>query len=491
MSRTALIWTILAGLLIFAAAWIFVVAPYWAERQWKSARASLEAKGEKLSLEDYPRLREQGDENFFYDPLWQENSRRVRTWTSSGFTLLREVSEGRWDENILGLGQFDQEKIDSLKKEFPEFASSLVGQIPSFMAQNVWVQALKEPGSSRRGAELILRILAPAEFFADRLRELSLRPEAWFPMSDSDELSIAASAPPVLKDAAVWLELRADAMLALGKNRAAFEDVLLILRLQQALRNEFVRDSFRLEMDLTERGVHLINRGILRHSWTAEELRVFDKELSSRNAPARLAQALRNQRALMLDVVWPAIQSGAPLPFDDRYANYVKGYWFYRALWLPGDQLTYSQAIQQMVEALDAVPAKGMNARTIPDWRDAYPDRDPKGTARLPKFLTWEWGPSRLDYLLAAKVQAEVLLARVAIGLELYRQEHGAYPESLDEMQARFRDGMPLDIATLKPFRYRRNDDGSFSLWSPGWKETDEGGVEEIAYDEGDWVWGE
>ncbi|HET6409970.1 MAG TPA: hypothetical protein VFG14_18920, partial [Chthoniobacteraceae bacterium] len=396
MSRTALIWTILAGLLILAVAWIFVVAPYWAEQRWESARASLEAKGEKLSLADFPRPRGHGEENFFFDSLWQANSRWARTKTGFGFARLRESFAEEWDDDILNLGQFDQAKFVSLKEKFPEFSSSLAGQIPSFMMQNVWAQSLKKPGSTQRAAELIFQIQAPAGFFIDRLRELSSRPEAWFPADYTDELSIAASAPPVLKDAAVWLELRVNVMLALGKHHDAFEDVLLIFRFQQALQNEFVRDSFLLEMDLTERGTHLINRGILRHAWTAEELRAFDKELKTVNAPARLAQALRNQRALMLDVVWPSIRSGSPIPYEDRYSKYVPGYWFYQTLWLPGDQLTYSQAIQQMVEALDAVPAKGMNARTIPDWRDAYPDRDPKGAARLPKFMTWEWGPSRL-----------------------------------------------------------------------------------------------
>lgn len=69
--------------------------------------------------------------------------------------------------------------------------------------------------------------------------------------------------------------------------------------------------------------------------------------------------------------------------------------------------------------------------------------------------------------------------------------EHGEYPESLEAVRSHFPKGMPQDIATMSPPHYKRNVDGSFSMWSVGWDGKDDKGKTEKRIDAGDWVWGE
>jgi len=46
-----------------------------------------------------------------------------------------------------------------------------------------------------------------------------------------------------------------------------------------------------------------------------------------------------------------------------------------------------------------------------------------------------------------------------------------------------------LDLITRQAFSYKRNGDGSFSLWSVGWNGLDENGRVEMELEAGDWVW--
>ena len=55
----------------------------------------------------------------------------------------------------------------------------------------------------------------------------------------------------------------------------------------------------------------------------------------------------------------------------------------------------------------------------------------------------------------------------------------------------RFISPMPHDLITGDSYKYRRADDGRFVLYSVGWNEKDDGGVQRktLFDDQGDWVW--
>jgi hypothetical protein len=84
--------------------------------------------------------------------------------------------------------------------------------------------------------------------------------------------------------------------------------------------------------------------------------------------------------------------------------------------------------------------------------------------------------------------------ALIVCGLERYRLANGSYPDSLDALVPKFIDQLPHDIITGEPLKYRHAGD-SFVLYSLGWNEKDDGGVEAAPFKDqrnltdGDWVW--
>ena len=78
--------------------------------------------------------------------------------------------------------------------------------------------------------------------------------------------------------------------------------------------------------------------------------------------------------------------------------------------------------------------------------------------------------------------------------MECYHLAHGEYPETLDALVPQFIEILPHDIIGGQSLHYRRTDDGKFLLYSIGWNEKDDGGLDlspkgGINYTNGDWVW--
>ncbi len=73
------------------------------------------------------------------------------------------------------------------------------------------------------------------------------------------------------------------------------------------------------------------------------------------------------------------------------------------------------------------------------------------------------------------KTAASLGDARIALALALYKLHHGAYPDSLAQLeQAGFK--LPVDPFGEKPFRYRREGAG-FIVYSIGSDMEDQGGL--------------
>lgn len=66
---------------------------------------------------------------------------------------------------------------------------------------------------------------------------------------------------------------------------------------------------------------------------------------------------------------------------------------------------------------------------------------------------------------------------QIALALNLYRQEHGAYPRTLEPLSGAVDWPIPDDIFSGEPFGYRREGDG-YVLWSVGMDLQDDGGLE-------------
>lgn len=74
-----------------------------------------------------------------------------------------------------------------------------------------------------------------------------------------------------------------------------------------------------------------------------------------------------------------------------------------------------------------------------------------------------------------AKAKIYVDLNRQALALKIYKAEHGAYPEKLEEIVKGIMPKLPIDYFSKKNFVYRRNGEG-FILYSVGANRRDDGG---------------
>jgi hypothetical protein len=85
--------------------------------------------------------------------------------------------------------------------------------------------------------------------------------------------------------------------------------------------------------------------------------------------------------------------------------------------------------------------------------------------------------------------------AQIVCALERYHLAYGEYPETLGALTSQFIEKIPHDIIGGQPLRYQRTSNGKFLLYSIGWNETDDGGIDssEIKkasqYAQADWVW--
>lgn len=70
-------------------------------------------------------------------------------------------------------------------------------------------------------------------------------------------------------------------------------------------------------------------------------------------------------------------------------------------------------------------------------------------------------------------------LTRLAAALAVYRAEHGAYPEKLDDLVPGVLDKLPVDLYNAQPFIYQRDGEG-YLLYSAGENGADDGGSSEM-----------
>jgi len=85
-------------------------------------------------------------------------------------------------------------------------------------------------------------------------------------------------------------------------------------------------------------------------------------------------------------------------------------------------------------------------------------------------------------------------LARTAIALERWWQEHGDYPATLAELVPAYLDAVPPDrFAPKRTIQYQRTPNGRYRLWGVGSDRVDGGGEsgerDRNGRDGGDSVW--
>ena len=183
------------------------------------------------------------------------------------------------------------------------------------------------------------------------------------------------------------------------------------------------------------------------------------------------------------EAVLEMLENDVPPPLD--------GLWGFYGGTLAGpllkhDRLTHLRVMDAQLAYLDQ------------PWREATPGLSP--VEEMVREIRWTAPLTRMivPALGRAQMKRDLGIARlsqfqIALMLNVYRQEHGGYPPTLDALAEAIDWPIPDDIFSGEPFHYQR-EGGGYRLWSLGQDLDDDGGVgpsetEGRGWDDSDIVW--
>jgi hypothetical protein len=347
-------------------------------------------------------------------------------------------------------------------------------------------------------ARAVLEVLKQFNPVLDELRAASRRPQSRFNFPYDADTTWRTPQPhlPVLKRVCRVLMLRASAELATHNAPAAVDDIDLIFKLANSIRDEPFQSSCWARYAMLSNARQIIWEGLGDHSWSSAQLESFQRSMQSLallnnlQKPLRLEQASRNQ-------LFEDLHRNPSMPkswqFGSGLRNRILPYflWLMPSGWMYREQIAYHRSFEKQL---------------MPMFESGSPRIQPQLIYQIGNDSSPFWNHRCLTDLLlrsinwmiteAAFSQMENDLAIVACALERYHLTNGQFPETLDALTSQYITSVPPDVLTGQPLKYHRSGDGRFQLYSDGWNGKDDGGKFAMNSDgkapdltEGDWVW--
>lgn len=514
--RPLFAWLVRYKLLAAATVATVVVLCYaienWRGRSaWNAVRQQMEAKGLHGNLESIIPPPVPDDQNFFMTPPWEAlrfvRSNGVTVWSDTNGTAkpVLDAYGLRGAEAPRTGDVFGGHRIDlRVWQEFYRGKQHRFAAGPDTFTNYFPIAA--DPQSP--GADILLA-LSRNEATLQQLRDAARRPQARFWVNYDDGFAALLPHLAKMKGCAQYLRLHSAAALAEQKPDLALDDLRLAFRMNEAVRNEPFLISHLVRLAMTQIDLLPVWDGLADRCWSDAQLAALDQELARADFLADFQRAMDCERActiwamevfqrtrdanFFVDAAPPtpedfptAVQQAAGkillglIPkgwFDQNKATLARlNVEFLRATVTVDGQLVSPTHTRQATAAIEAA----CNHRTPYNW--------------FAGMLLPALGKAAKKFAFG---QNAVNLARVAIALERHRLAHGSYPESLDALAPTYLAKLPHDLINGQPLKYRREANGSFTLYSVGWNEKDDGGTvvmgkgksPTIDQDQGDWVW--
>ncbi len=250
------------------------------------------------------------------------------------------------------------------------------------------------------------------------------------------------------------MSLHAEAELAAGRSDLALEDIQLMFRLDDGLKDEPLNISQMVRRALIAMVMTPIAEGLAERRWTNAQLRLLEERLGQTDLLASSVRGLYGERDLLGN------------PFFDRGAFPLlpKG-------WARLEQVNVNRGFQEYILARIDMAGRVIDPAVSHTYDLALSNYWQGGSFWNHKFFTRfmleliEGVPRQ-----AAGAQTDVDLVTVACALERYRLAEGTYPDQLAALVPRFIGTLPHDIINGQPLNYRFTPDGKFVLYSVGWR---------------------
>lgn len=473
-------------------------------RSWAAVTQEARQQGEQLvDLETLLGGPVADDQNFAKAPpfapvftaalYYDENGKLEYSGTNRAAFAAIQVGNLRWSHEIKQLAWLNGEWTSFPawldKKEKWETALNLDRSLSAPTDQNT----VTNLSQSSINAGKMLKSLAPFNESMEQLRARSARPSCRFP----ETFLGARFGLGALNGFNRVLSLRASAQLALGHPEPAFQDVELLLRL-----NEYLRQTGEMSPELVSDSLQPVWEGLASRQWTEPQLRALQSRLEGLDIMGGYPVFWRVGATRMADFLETAIPTGRAIrpgsPFPNSRENEVvlrMIRWVYPVGWSLHDQaLIQRQRLHAIAEFKTAPQFRTVNEQA----RQMLQDSDPLFQIYLLPRLK-EMCVENESFAFA---QSAVNQAMLACALERYRLSKGQYPETLDTLAPEFVSAVPNDVMNGKPLSYRRLDNDRFLLYSVGLNQTDDGGKpsprglnwlhkpnSEPDLAAGDWVW--
>jgi hypothetical protein len=283
-----------------------------------------------------------------------------------------------------------------------------------------------------------------------------------------------------------------------GKGGLALDDIKINLIVARGV----MRDPS-LVGGLVGIGVTAISRcavchGLVWHEWTDSQLEQLQLSLGSLDLLKDAQFSLNSEAALgatSLNFLRTADAAQFKRGFGQSPMSTTFSYW--PIGWF---ELNKSQSLEMFSVELDALDPQDHRvfAEKVDRVSRQASDDSKSWLALAPWNILYTGSAPALTRAVAMFAQGQVWIdeTRIACALERYRLAHGEYPAALDALLPACIDALPHDIMNGEPYRYRLRPDGTFLLYSVGWNQTDDGGVEvdepggtRRDFTQGDWIW--
>jgi len=461
---------------------LYVEEDWRGARAWAATKAKWEGRGVSFDLNTYLPPPVPDSQNLAALPLFNLEPDPDPDPEYHGYlvplTLQRAFTPNSGNVSLTGLGDWEHGKTTDMKKFrdliAAQYAATFPGRVPradtlsQFAELYPFVAELREASATRP----FFRIAQTYELI-DHPKESNFR-------LVTDQIGVSKYL--------TW-----DAILALNaaKSDQALADIKLNTQLTRGVMDQPTLVSGLVGIGMTAINLAVVYDGIAAHAWSDVQLKEIEQELARLDFLAAYPRDMRGECLLMLHAygemegnrfwITAPNQGVPPIYFASGWFDLLKTQMADFQL----TQIGYFDLEERRVD----VP--GINR---------FLDLTQTQTGWHP-FSVWSIfsvaaGPITSAAEKHSEMQVWVDEARIACALERYRLAHGAYPAALDALAPQFIEAVPHDVMNGEPYHYRLNADGTYLLYSVGWNQRDDGGVEvkkengvSRDYLQGDWPW--
>ncbi len=314
--------------------------------------------------------------------------------------------------------------------------------------------------------------------------------------------------------------LRRGMLIALHEHRLdeALQDLLALRGLTDVLRTEPLVISQLVRVAIGEISLDAVWQALQADGWTDAQLAALQAVWQKPHFLLGMSRALEMERAIggeyfpgsgaknsefrqltgsPLSIFSPSVgrqkETSEPLPewmrpilekgAELRWRVFAE---IWRFAWAEQDRLFYHRTLETAIQS-GRQASRNHNASGF-----CTPGESANGdSASLPMLNFWQMGwhdrvrhwfsmaiiPALQEASLkAAQADCHAEMTVAAIALKRYRLRNGQWPDKLDNLVPEFLAAVPRDWMDGQPLRYRRNADGTFTLYSVGRDGKDDGG---------------